>query len=128
MKSLFNRLFLRIPVFEVENRLIGFKSLGYKSKSLEIWHENERVKDILTNMPYSNAFLDFFQAYKGDSGLNYRYLLIADIINESDNWYYRRSKTWIVTLKSVFEIIVGVLSLQNIDAEPLKRFISQEVA
>ncbi|WP_248928955.1 hypothetical protein [Paenibacillus hamazuiensis] len=128
MPALFNRLFLRKREILIDNRLISFQILGQKSKKLEIWCENERVKEILTKMPYSHFVVETFQAYKQESGLNYRYVLIADNMKESDNWYYRKGRTWIVTLKFVLELILGVLSLQKIDAEPLERFIIHEVA
>lgn len=102
-----------------------FKYLGHKTKKLEIWYENERVRDILTSMPYSNAVVEAFRTFKEDSKANYQHLLITDNMDESDNWYYRRRKTWVVSLKYVLELFIGVLSLQNIDVVPLRRFIAQ---
>lgn len=41
-----------------------FKYLGHKTKKLEIWYENERVRDILTSMLYSNAVIEAFRHSK----------------------------------------------------------------
>ncbi|MED1854694.1 hypothetical protein ABE430_25210 [Brevibacillus agri] len=116
----------RKRVLEIEGQKKEFKHIGHKTKQLEIWYENERVRDVLTNMPYRNVVVEAFQAYKEDSEINYQLLLIIDNMDESDNWFYRRSKIWVVTLKCVLETIDEVLSRQNIDAEPLRRFIRSD--
>jgi hypothetical protein len=112
-------------VFEVEGREITFEYLGHKSKQLDIWYENQRVKTVLTNMPYANAVPEAFLAYKEDSGLSYKHLLIADDVEVSDNWFYRRNKTWVITLRAVLEIILKTLALQGVDIAPLEKYLKE---
>ncbi|MFC0212101.1 hypothetical protein ACFFK0_06470 [Paenibacillus chartarius] len=118
-------MFRRKTGFKVEGHQIRFECLGHKVKGLEIWYENKRVRDVFKDMPYSNSVVEAFRAYKEDSDINYQYLLITDNMDKSDNWFYRQNKVWVVTLKYVLETIVQALSLQNIDIEPLRRFIDR---
>lgn len=112
--------------FEIEGKKMVFKHLGKKENKLEIWYENDRVKDILLNMPHANMVFDAFQVYKEDSGLGYKHVLIADEIHEADNWMYRKSKTWVVTLRSVLELILETLSVKGIDNKSLEQYVREK--
>lgn len=111
--------------FEVNDREITFEFLGSKIKGLEIWYENERCKDWLSNMPYSHLVLQAFKDYKEDSGLKYNDVLILDDMDTNGNWFYKRSKTWVLTMRSVFEIIIPTLRKQGQDPTEIEVYLKK---
>ncbi|MFF2531502.1 hypothetical protein ACFVS2_21580 [Brevibacillus sp. NPDC058079] len=113
-------------VFEIDEKEVTFEYLGLKSKALDIWYENEHVRDVLTKMPYANAVSEAFLAYKEDSGLKYKHLLITDDSEVSDNWFYRKSKTWVVTLRYVLETISKTLEAKGIETMSLEQFLKEK--
>lgn len=112
--------------FEVEGKKMTFRHLGKKGNKLEVWYENDRVKDILLNMPHASMVFEAFQAYKEDSGLGYKYVLVSDDLHEADNWLYRKSKTWVITLRSVLELILETLSAKGIDKTSLEMYVREK--
>lgn len=109
--------------FEVNDRKITFEFLGSKVKRLEIWYENDRVKDWLSNMPHADLVLRAFKDYKEESKLKYEYVLITDDMDTNDIWFYKRNKTWVATMRSVFEIIIPTLRKQGHDPSEIEAYL-----
>ncbi|WPS85422.1 helix-turn-helix domain-containing protein (plasmid) [Brevibacillus halotolerans] len=123
--NLLRRKKLHGKVFEVEGKKITFEYLGYKSKQLNIWYENQRVRTVLTNMPFANAVSEAYLACKEDMGLDYKYLMIIDESEVSDNWFYRKNKTWVITLRFVLETIIKTLANQGLNIVPLEKYLKE---
>lgn len=113
-------------VFEVDGKTMVFKYMGYRSRHMEIWCESERVKKVLAEMPYANAVHQVFEAYKKESKLKFRYLLITDEVDTCDNWFYESERTWVITLKGVLFTIQNALKRKNINLFFLDQYLAEQ--
>lgn len=113
-------------IFEVDGTTIVFKYMGYRSSHMEIWYESERVKKLLEDMPYANAVQQVFEAYKKESKLKFRYLLITDEIDVCDNWFYESERTWVITLKGVLFTIRNTLERKKVNLFFLDRYLIEQ--
>jgi hypothetical protein len=111
--------------YEIDGKEIIFLFRGYKSKELDIWYEDERVKKILSDMPHANVVKEAFLAYKNDSGMKYKHLLITNNEEVSDNWFYSKNKTWVLTLRSVLETVIKSLDIQGIDISSINQYLKE---
>ncbi|MBP1308708.1 monoamine oxidase [Paenibacillus sp. 1182] len=111
--------------FEVEGKTIIFQHRGLKTRDLQLWYENDRVKTTLTEMPYANTVIEAFRTYGKDSNLKYKHVLICKDEERSDNWFYQHSKTWVVTLRFVLDIVAKVLATQAIDLTLLESYLQE---
>jgi hypothetical protein len=109
--------------FVVEGKKMIFRHLAKKERKLEMWFENDQVKTVLLNMPHASMVFDAFQSYREESGMGYKYVLIADDLDQADNWFYRKNKTWVVTVRSVLDLILDTLSATGKDTSLLEGYI-----
>ncbi|ADO59477.1 helix-turn-helix domain-containing protein [Paenibacillus polymyxa] len=111
--------------FEVEGETIIFQHRGLKTRDLQISYENDRVRTILTEMPYANTVIEAFRTYVKDSNLKCKHVLICKDEECSDSWFYQHSKTWVVTLRFVLDIVTKVLASQAIDSTLLENYLQE---
>lgn len=124
VKKVLHRINNRI--YEINGRVCRFEHLGIRGDWIEVWYENESVKKFVENMPFRTSVCQIFDLYQYESKMNYKYLLITDNKNESDNWYYPDDKTWVITLKGVMDTVSETLENGGIDVQSLKQYVQKE--
>lgn len=105
--------------YEVEGHRYTFHIRASKGDGLEVWYENERVRSWIEESPVSHLVDKAFLDYKRISGLRYKQVLITDDATTRDNWYYKKGKTWVLTMREVLDMFLGVVALQGDDATDL---------
>lgn len=86
---------------------------AYKDKNLEIWYENQNVKNAFELLPYDESTFQIFSIYKKEKRLKIKYLIIKDDPHQSDNWLYEKEGIWIITLKGVTDTINDAIALNR---------------
>jgi hypothetical protein len=119
-KNLFGKTFV------LDGKKVYVEHLGYKGKSIQIWYENDKVKEIIENMPHKELVPQMFEVFKEDMKMNYKIVLIDSNTKDSDNWLFRKEKVWTLTLKGVLETIRKSMILKNIDTSQLDNYLKEK--
>lgn len=85
--------------FVVDGETVKVEYLGHKGKTFQIWYEDIKVKEIIEGMPHKELVFQTFQAFKEETKMNFKFVLIDGNIKENDNWFFRKEKVWALTLK-----------------------------
>lgn len=109
--------------FKLEGKKFVAKYLGYKSKKVEIWFEDDHVCELVKNMPYSELLLPILEIYKKEHKLPFKSVVISND-DEDDNLLYKREKTWLITSKALYELLRGALIEKNMNFRELDIYYS----
>jgi hypothetical protein len=130
IKSFWKRLFkqetLSSKKFTVNNTELSFAFLGYASNNLEIWYETEWVKDLLTKMPNAETLQQALEFYKQLSDLNYKWVLIKEESILNENWFYKKNKTWVITVPSILQIVLDSLEKSGVNVIPMDQYLRNQ--
>lgn len=119
-KNLFGKTFV------LDEKKVYVEHLGYKGKNIQIWYENDKVKEIIENMPHKELVPQMFEVIKEDTKMNYKVVLIDSNTEESNNWWFRREKVWALTLKAVLETIRKSMLIKNMNTSQLDSYLKEK--
>jgi Helix-turn-helix domain len=111
--------------FVVDGDKIHVSHLGYKTKNLQVWYENDEVKEIIENMPQKELIPQMFEVFKEETKMNYKIVVIDNDRNNSDNWFFRKEKVWALTLKGVMETVLQSMKLKEFDTTELDSYLKK---
>lgn len=111
--------------FKLDGDSVHVEHLGYKTKDLQIWFENQAVKDIIEQMPHQELVSQMFEVFKAETKMNYKNVLIYENKKESDNWFFRKDKVWALTLKGVLDTVRQSMQLKDVDTDKLDAYMVQ---
>lgn len=109
--------------FTVDGNSVYVEHLGYKAKALQIWYENDKVKEIIEGMPHKELVPQIFQTFKEETKMNIKFVLIDSNTEESDNWLFRKEKVWALTLKGVLDTVRNSMLLKEMDTKKLDEYM-----
>lgn len=111
--------------FKLDGEHVHVEHLGYKTKDLQIWFENQSVKGIMEQMPHKELVSQMFEVFKEETKMNYKNVLIYENKEESDNWFFRKDKVWALTLKGVLDTVRQSMQLKDMDTDKLDAYMAQ---
>ncbi|PLS19734.1 hypothetical protein CVD28_04805 [Bacillus sp. M6-12] len=111
--------------FTVDGEKVRVEHLGYKGNTIQIWYENDHVKQILENLPNKELVPQMFEVFKEESKMNYKIVIIDNNLEESDNWFFRKEKVWALTLKGVLETIRQSMEMKQFDTSQFDSYLKE---
>lgn len=99
--------------FCIEDISFVAENLGFEFDGVEIWYENNTVRDFIDNMPYSNLIPDIFRMLKQDLELDIETIVIDENLEEVENLYSKENKVWMLTLGTLVESIYSTSRDEN---------------
>lgn len=111
--------------FNLDGRETYVEHLGYKEKNLQIWFENDEVKNLIESMPHSELVPQMFEVFKEDTKMNYKSVLIFDNKEENDNWFFRKDKVWVLTLKGVMDTVRQTMMMKELDTNKIDCYMKE---
>ena len=109
--------------FKLEGKSFVAKYLGYKSKKVEIWFEDDYVCELIKNMPHNELLLPILEIYQKEHKLPYKSVVISNSDKE-DNLLYKKEKTWVITSRSLYELLRDALVEKNMNVMELDVYYS----
>ncbi|WCK57704.1 helix-turn-helix domain-containing protein (plasmid) [Aneurinibacillus sp. Ricciae_BoGa-3] len=113
--------------FVLDGEKLHVDYLAHRGDKLQIWYENEAVRDVLDNLPHKELIPQMFEVFKKDNRINFQFVIIDDNFNENDNWLYKKEKVWAMTAKGVIDTVRDSLKVKGLDTVVLDAFISKNV-
>lgn len=107
-------------VLEKKEQIV--KYLGYKSKKIEIWMEDEVTYKMFKNIPNGDMIITLLEIYKKEYKLPFKVVVVVNNKEESDNSLYKKEKTWVITSKALYQILKDALDIKEIDTSELEEY------
>lgn len=101
------------------------KHLAHKGE-IEIWYQNDKVKELIDEMPYKSMIPQIFEIFRKEQGMNFKFMIIDDNLDKSDNWYFKKEKVWAITLRGVLETMRDVMVRQGIENYKLDIYLNEK--